>query len=128
LPLRLPVLTLLTEGLEGFIEDHCLTRGAAIAFYAATALAPVLFIATTIAGIVLGPQAASGAVSAQLRMIMNPESAELVQQAITRARGADLSLLGSLLGITFVVVTALGQFTVDSQQFGGYRRPSPVDC
>jgi membrane protein len=108
---RLTFLTLLKEGLEGFIEDHCLTRGAAIAFYAATALAPVLFIATAIAGVVLGPQAASGAVGAQLRMIMNPESAELVQLAIMRARGADLSLLGSLLGITFIVITASVVFT-----------------
>jgi membrane protein len=108
---RLTVLTLLKEGLEDFIEDHCLTRGAAIAFYAATALAPVLFIATAIAGVALGSQAASAAVGAQLRMIMNPESAELVQLAIMRARGADLSLLGSLLGITFIVVTASVVFT-----------------
>jgi membrane protein len=108
---RPTILTVFMEGLEGFIEDHCLTRGAAIAFYAITAVAPVLFIATTIAGIALGPQAASGAVGAQLRMIMKPESAELVQFAIMRARGADLSLLGSLLGITFVVITASVVFT-----------------
>ncbi len=44
-------------------------------------------------------------------MIMNPESAELVQLTIMRARGADLSLLGSLLGITFIVVTASVVFT-----------------
>jgi membrane protein len=110
-PSRLTILTLLKEGLEGFIEDHCLTRGAAIAFYAATALAPVLFIATTIAGIVLGPQAASAAVGAQLRMIMNPDSAELIQLTIMRTRGADLSLLRSLLGITIVVITASAVFT-----------------
>jgi membrane protein len=103
--------TVFVEGLEGFIEDHCLTRGAAIAFYAITAVAPVLFIATTIAGIALGSQAASGAVRAQLRMIMSPESAALVQSAIIQARGADLSLLGSLLGITFVVITASVVFT-----------------
>ena len=108
---RIPLMTILKEGLEGFIADHCLTRGAAIAFYAATAVAPVLFIATTIAGIVLGTQAASAAVGAQLRLIMSPESAELVQMAILRARGTDLSLLGSLLGIAFVVITASVVFT-----------------
>ena len=108
---RFPVLTMLKEGLEGFIEDHCLTRGAAIAFYAATALAPVLFIATTIAGSVLGPEAASGAVRAQLRLIMNPESATLVQNAIIHTRYADLSPLASLLGITFAVITASVVFT-----------------
>lgn len=105
------LLNVLKEGLEGFIEDHCLTRGAAIAFYAATALAPVLFIATAIAGVVLGAQAASGAVGAQLRLIMSPESAQLVQMAILRAGRADLSLLSGIVGITFVVVTASVVFT-----------------
>jgi len=108
---RLAVLAMLKEGLAGFIEDHCLTRGAAIAFYAATALAPVLFIATTIAGAVLGDEAASGAVRAQLRLIMNPESATLVQNAIIHAKYASLSPLAGILGITFVVVTASVVFT-----------------
>ena len=53
---------LLKEGFAAFIDDNALTRGAAIAFYAVTAIAPVLFIATTVAGLFLGPDAASGAV------------------------------------------------------------------
>jgi membrane protein len=111
---HLPPLTpwiLVKEGLAGFMEDHCLTRGAAIAFYAVTAIAPVLFITTTIAGMVLGSNAASGAVAAQLRQIMSPESAELVQDSILRARGAGHSWTGGLLGITALVITASGVFT-----------------
>ena len=58
--------TLLKEGVEAFIDDNALTRGAAIAFYAVTAIAPVLFITTAIAALVLGQAAASGAVHYQL--------------------------------------------------------------
>src|SRR3978361_342836 len=72
-------LKLLTEGVQAFIERTPLTRGAAIAFYAVTAIAPVLFIATAIAALGLGQAAASGAVHEQLTRIMSSESADLVQ-------------------------------------------------
>ena len=88
---------LLKEGFVAFIDDNALTRGAAIAFYAVTAIAPVLFIATAIAGLFLGPKAASAAVGYQLRQLMSPESADLVQAAIVHVRGTHHSLLGSLL-------------------------------
>jgi membrane protein len=99
------------EGFDAFLDDNALTRGAAIAFYAVTALAPVLFITTAIAGAVLGPHAASGAVRAQLRQIMTPESANLVQSAIVHAARAHHTVLGSLVGVVALVVTASGVFT-----------------
>jgi len=108
---RPPLWQLVKEGFESFIADNALTRGAAIAFYAVTAIAPVLFITTTIAGAVLGNHAASGAVSAQLRLIMTRESADLVQSAIIHAARGHHTLLGSLLGIVALVVTASGVFT-----------------
>jgi membrane protein len=94
-----------------FVDDNALTRGAAIAFYAVTAIAPVLFIATTVAGIFLGPQAASYAVAYQLRRMMSPASADMVQFAIVHVRGAHHTVLGSLIGLTALVVTASGVFT-----------------
>jgi membrane protein len=102
---------LLREGLEGFVDDNALTRGAAIAFYAVTGIAPALFIATTIAGMVLGDNAASGAVNYQLRQIMSQQSANLVQLAILHVRGGHHTLVGSLIGVTAMVVTASGVFT-----------------
>src|ERR1700689_1042925 len=40
---------LILQGLEAFIEDGALSRGAAIAFYGVTAIAPTLFIAVAVA-------------------------------------------------------------------------------
>ncbi|HWF64070.1 MAG TPA: hypothetical protein VN685_05615, partial [Rhizomicrobium sp.] len=73
---------MLREGFTAFVDDNALSRGAAIAFYAVTAIAPVLFVTTAIAGLVLGPKAASAAVLYQLRKMMSPQSADLVQNAI----------------------------------------------
>jgi membrane protein len=106
-----PAWTLFKEGLQAFVDDSALTRGAAIAFYAVTAIAPVLFIATAIAALGLGQDAASGAVHAQLTRIMTSESADLVQVAILHMRRGSHTLAGSLIGIVTLVVTASGFFT-----------------
>src|SRR5882724_10394603 len=106
-----PAWTLFKEGLQAFVDDSALTRGAAIAFYAVTAIAPVLFIATAIAALGLGQDAASGAVHAQLTRIMTSESADLVQVASLHMRRGSHTLAGSLIGIFALIVTASGFFT-----------------
>ena len=108
---RIHVGKLVREGFAGFIDDHCLTRGAAIAFYSVTAIAPVLFIATTVAGIFLSPKAASSALNDQLRLVMSPQSADMVQFAIIHARGDHHSIAGGLIGLLALIFTAAGVFT-----------------
>ena len=49
---------LLRQSALAFIEDNALTHGAAMAFYAATSLAPILLIVVAIAGAVFGHEAA----------------------------------------------------------------------
>ena len=63
MPRRFAAWIMLKEGINAFIDDNALSRGAAISFYAVTAIAPVLFIATAIAALGLGQAAASRAVS-----------------------------------------------------------------
>jgi len=105
------LLRMLKEGFTAFVNDNALSRGAAIAFYAVTAIAPVLFVATGIAGLVLGPKAASDAVHYQLLKMMSAQSANLVQDAIVHARGIHHSIQGSLIGLLALIVTTSGVFT-----------------
>jgi len=107
----LTALMLLREGVGAFIDDNALSRGAAIAFYAVTAIAPVLFIATGIAALGLGQAAASRAVHDQLTRIMTADSADQVQLAILHVRNSAHNIIGSLIGIVALVVTASGFFT-----------------
>jgi len=102
---------LLTEGMQAFIDDSALTRGAAIAFYAVTAIAPVLFIATAIAALGLGQAAASSAVHEQLSRIMSSESADLVQLAILHMRRSSHTVDGALIGLATLIITSSGFFT-----------------
>jgi membrane protein len=103
--------TLLKEGVQAFIDDNALTRGAAIAFYAVTAIAPVLFIASAIAALGLGQAATSRTLHHQLTHIMSADSADLVQLAILHVRRGTHTIVGSVIGIVTLVVTASGFFT-----------------
>ncbi|WP_249169904.1 hypothetical protein [Bradyrhizobium liaoningense] len=63
---------ILTTAVSGFLANDALSRGAAIAFYAATSLAPVLLIVVAIAGLVFGQDAARGAISEELGQLLVP--------------------------------------------------------
>ncbi|RKK04370.1 YihY family inner membrane protein [Pseudoroseomonas wenyumeiae] len=94
----------------GFIEDEALSRGAAIAFYTVTSLAPVLIIAIAIAGLAFGEDAARGALEAQLGGLMGQAGAEVVQGIIRSASNPTTGKLASLIGIVTLIVTASGVF------------------
>jgi membrane protein len=98
------------EGIDGYIHDEALTRGAAIAFYIVTAIAPVLYIAVAVAGLVMGPAAAHGALAAALGHIMGHDGVALLQTAAQNARGTSTGIVGSVLGIAVLIVTASGVF------------------
>ena len=54
---------MLKETILAFIEDEALSRGAAIAFYTVTSIAPVLLIVIAIAGLAFGQDAAQNAIT-----------------------------------------------------------------
>jgi membrane protein len=93
-----------------FFEDEALSRGAAIAFYTVTSLAPVLLIVIAIAGLVFGKDAAQGAILAQLTTLMGKQTADVLQTALTSAADTSSGVLATLIGIGTLVATASGMF------------------
>ena len=83
---------MLKETVLAFIDDEALSRGAAIAFYTVTSIAPVLLIVIAIAGLAFGRDAAQNAITAQLSGLMGQQTADVIQSAIASA--------GSKLGDT----------------------------
>lgn len=104
-------ISLLRETITAFFADEALTRGAAIAFYTATSLGPVLFIVVAVAGLAFGEEAARGAIVAQLGDLMGQQSADLLQTAIRNAGNRRSGLLATLLGIVTLLITASGVFS-----------------
>ena len=84
---------LISKGLESYINDEVLTRGAAIAFYAVTAIVPILYITLRIAGIAFGEDAARGAIAFQLRRFISRESADFLQIAVRHASESSTGVI-----------------------------------
>jgi membrane protein len=94
----------------GFVEDEALTRGAAIAFYTATSIAPVLIIAIAIAAVVFGQDAAQNAITTQLRGLMGDQAAQLLQTAVANAAEKSSGTVATIIGVVTLILTASGAF------------------
>jgi membrane protein len=101
---------LIRAGIDAFIADEALTRGAAIAFYFVTAIAPVLYICATIAGLVMGPDEALAAIGSVLGHIMSHDSVKLFDVAIRNARGTSTGIVSGIIGFAILILTASGVF------------------
>jgi membrane protein len=101
---------LLKDTVLSFIEDEVLSRGAAIAFYTVTSLAPVLLIVVAIAGLAFGQDAAQNAIVAQLSDLMGSQAAEVLQSAVASASGASSGIIATIVGIITLMVAASGVF------------------
>jgi len=102
---------LLQTTVLSFIEDEALSRGAAIAFYTVTSIAPILLIVVAIAGLVFGRAAAQGAITAQMGGLMGQQTADVLQSAVANSANTSSGTLATILGIIAVIVTASGVFS-----------------
>jgi membrane protein len=101
---------LLKQTAVAFIEDEALSRGAAIAFYTATSIAPILLIVIAIAGLAFGRDAAQGALTMQIGSLMGQQTADVLQSAVANASGRSSGILATVIGVVTVMVTASGVF------------------
>jgi membrane protein len=101
---------LLKDTVLAFINDGALSRGAAIAFYTVTSIAPLLLIVIAIAGLAFGRDAAQNAITGQLGSLMGQQTAEVLQNAIASAAGKSSGIIATIIGIITLVATASGVF------------------
>ena len=96
---------------SGYIEDNCLSRGAAIAYYTVFSLAPVLIIVIAIAGFVFGADAARGALLDEISSLMGRQGGEAIQTMIASASNRNHSGWAGAIGLITLFVTASGVFS-----------------
>ncbi len=101
---------LLKDTALGFIDDEALSRGAAIAFYTVTSLAPVLLVVIAIAGLVFGQEAAQGAILDQLSGLMGRQAADVLQAALASASTKSSGIVATIVGLVTLLATASGMF------------------
>ena len=84
--------------------------GASLAYYALFSLAPVLFIAIAIAGMVFGREAVRGELVGQIDALIGREGAGAVQGMLQSAARPGAGTLAVIIGTGTLIVAALGAF------------------
>jgi membrane protein len=94
-----------------FIDDKAPRLGAAMAFYTALSIAPLLLIVTGIAGLAFGEQAARGEIAHQLADLLGREQAEMVEGLLAKSASPTGGILATAIGLVTLLVGATGLFT-----------------
>jgi membrane protein len=101
---------LVKETFDEWDRDKASRLAAALAYYTAFSLAPILVISIAIAGMVLGERAAHGEIVAQLEGLVGTEGARLIEQMIAASRKPSQSIPATAVGFAVLVFGATGAF------------------
>lgn len=97
---------------KNWIESQAFIYAAALAFFTAFSIAPVMIVAVAVVGVILGPKAAEGQLLEQLRDVVGPEAAGAVETAVLNSQLDQSGWLPMIAGIAAIV---LGATTVFAQ-------------
>ena len=98
------------EAGNNWFDDNASRLAAALAYYTLLSVAPLLVIAVSIAGLVFGPDAARGRISAELLNLVGPQAAETIQAILANANAPYAGIFGSAVGIVILLIGASGVF------------------
>jgi membrane protein len=101
---------LLKQTWQEFQTDRAMTLGAALAFYTALSLAPLLLLVIVIAGSAFGEQAARGEIAHQLNQLIGDEGAKAVEAMLAKTRTPGGGAISTVVGIITLLIGATGVF------------------
>jgi membrane protein len=104
------VWALLKESYFAWLRDNAPSMGAALTFYAILSLAPVLIVATAVAGLGFWQKAAEAEVFRHIQALMGETGARVFQDAILSANRPALGAIASTIGVATMLVGASGAF------------------
>ena len=96
--------------LRAWWDDDVLRLGASLAYYTLFAIAPILLVATAVAGMVFGAEAVRGEIVGQLDHLVGREGGRAVQSLLEGASQPREGVLATVLGSIAFVVAATGAF------------------
>lgn len=101
---------LLRDTTNLWLDRNAFGHAGSLAFYTLFSLAPVVIIAVTIIGVVMGQDAAQGQVVEQLEDVMGREAALAVERTVASTRPEETGFLPGILGISALLIGATTVF------------------
>ena len=96
--------------LQGWIDDRAASMGAALSYYTFFSMAPLLLIVISVAGLIMGREAAQGHLMDELVGLFGPQAAASIQALVASASEPSESWWGTLIGLGAMLVGATTVF------------------
>ncbi len=91
-------------------KDRAAHLAAGVAYYAVFSLTPLLIVVIAIAGVILNEDTVQNQIISEIERAVGPESAEMIQSAITSAAEAATSPVAALISGVTILLGAVGLF------------------
>jgi membrane protein len=102
--------SLLRQTFADWSEDKAPQLGAALAFYTALSIAPLLVLALAAAGAIFGAEAARGQIAEQMDQLVGEAGGQAIEDMIASARKPESGTNAALLGLITLLFGASGVF------------------
>jgi membrane protein len=102
--------SLVKQSVNAWLEDRAPSMGAALAYYTAFSIAPLLIIAIAIAGLVFGRDAAQAAVVGQLQGLLGEAGGNAIAEMLKSTANLGSSIVAIMVGVAALILTATTAF------------------
>jgi membrane protein len=102
--------SLVKQSVNAWLEDRAASMGAALAYYTAFSIAPLLIIAIAVAGLVFGRDAAQAAVVAQLQGLLGEAGGNAITEMLKSTADFGSTVLAIVIGVGALILTATTAF------------------
>ncbi|HEY0984142.1 YihY/virulence factor BrkB family protein [Schlesneria sp. T3-172] len=101
---------LLRQTASDWSEDNVPRLGAALSFYTALSIAPLLVLSLRVAASVFGEEAARGEIESQIQSMIGEQGAEAIQSMLQSANQPETGTWATILGLVTLLFGASGVF------------------
>jgi membrane protein len=107
---RIDLIKLLRKTFAEWNEDKAPQLAAALSYFTAFAIAPLLVIVIAVAGLALGPEAARGRIDNEIRGLVGQDAATAIQDILAGANKPATGIISTVISVVTLFLGATGFF------------------
>ena len=104
------IFSLIAKTYDQFLDDKGFKMAAALSFYSAFSLTPLLIIIIAIAGFIFGEEAVRGQIVVQIQDLIGRDGAVLIETMIKGASAPSKGIFAAVFSIVVLILGSLGIF------------------
>lgn len=102
--------SLIIDSYYEMLDDKGFKMAAALSYYAAFSLGPLLIIVIAIAGFVFGEDAARGQIFSEMKNLVGPDGAVMIETIVKGASDTSTGIFATVLSVILLVLGSAGVF------------------